>query len=103
VRQAGQKKIRGDVTFPKKRGRCHILNFASLVASINLSRYFELLAAVPAPTLPPPPFPIVHSTVIEFDLDSQGNRKELGRGVFKAVYRGRVFGTPVAVRIFSLK
>jgi hypothetical protein len=31
VRQAGRKKSRGEVTFPKKRGRGHILNFASLV------------------------------------------------------------------------
>ncbi len=43
-------------------------------------------------------YPIVRSAEIQFDLDSHGNRIELGRGVFKAVYRGKYFGTPVAVR-----
>jgi hypothetical protein len=42
-------------------------------------------------------YPIVKSSEIQFDLDSQGKRIELGHGVFKAVYRGRLFGTPVAV------
>jgi hypothetical protein len=43
-------------------------------------------------------YPIVKSADIQFDVDSQGKRIELGHGVFKAVYRGRYFGTPVAVR-----
>ena len=59
---------------------------------------------------PPPParpadniaahasYPIVKSAEIQFDLDSQGKKIELGRGVFKAVYKGKFFGTPVAVR-----
>ncbi len=62
------------------------------------------------PQSPPPPvphvddiaahgsYPIVKSADIQFDVDSQGKRIELGHGVFKAVYRGRYFGTPVAVR-----
>jgi serine/threonine protein kinase len=67
-------------------------------------------AQLQSPSPPAPPvddigahgsYPIVKSAEIEFDLDSQGNRIELGRGVFKAVYRGRFFGTPVAVRFFS--
>ena len=40
----------------------------------------------------------MNSKDIEFDLDARGKRIELGRGVFKAVYRGKYFGTPVAVR-----
>jgi hypothetical protein len=61
---------------------------------------------------PPPPispvddiaahgsYPIVKSADIIFDVDSTGKRIELGHGVFKAVYRGKFFGTPVAVRVF---
>ncbi len=59
---------------------------------------------------PPPParsadniaahasYPLVKSAEIQFDIDSQGQKIELGRGVFKAVYKGKYFGTPVAVR-----
>jgi len=65
-------------------------------------------AQLQSPSPPAPPvddigahgsYPIVKSAEIEFDLDSQGNRIELGRGVFKAVYRGRFFGTPVAINM----
>jgi hypothetical protein len=66
---------------------------------------------VPPPPPPPPAFPaddiaahgsypIVKSADIIFDVDSTGKRIELGHGVFKAVYRGKFFGTPVAVRVF---
>ena len=63
---------------------------------------------------PPPPispvddiaahgsYPIVKSADIIFDVDSTGKRIELGHGVFKAVYRGKWFGTPVAVRVVSV-
>jgi len=43
----------------------------------------------------------VNSKDIHFDSDAQGKRIELGHGVFKAVYRGKYFGTPVAVRCCS--
>jgi len=65
----------------------------------------------PRRSSPPPPspaddiaahgsYPIVKSADIIFDVDSTGKRIELGHGVFKAVYRGKFFGTPVAVRVF---
>jgi hypothetical protein len=76
----------------------------------------RLASPVAVPFVPPPPplppalsaddiaahgsYPIVKSADIIFDVDSTGKRIELGHGVFKAVYRGKFFGTPVAVRVF---